>query len=110
MRARLHFWIGDWYLKAFCSSGHHVPILEAVHHQLMACKYAPDAKPKSRPRKAVSKSSANKTNDGFRKLSIYRHLLFLSALREASKTLRLAGTSLKLWQSSPFDVSWMNSE
>ncbi|MFM7169154.1 MAG: SIR2 family protein, partial [Planctomycetaceae bacterium] len=110
MRARLHFWIGDWYLKAFCSSGHHVPILEAVHHQLMACKYAPDAKPKSRPGKAVSTSSANETNDEFRKLAIYRHLLFLSALREASKTLRLAGTSLKLWQSSPFDVSWMNSE
>lgn len=106
MRARLHFWIGDWYLKAFCSSGHHVPILEAVHHQLMACKYAPYAKPKSRPPKSTK--TASMAAD--RRVAVYRHLLFLSALREASKTLRLAGTSLKLWQSSPFDVSWMNEQ
>lgn len=105
MRARLHFWIGDWYQKAFCSSGHHVPILEAIHHQLMACRYAPLAKPKSRPRDASERPSGSQAT----KVSVYRHLLFLSALREACKTLRLAGPSLKLWQSSPFDVSWMNA-
>lgn len=108
MRARLHFWIGDWYLKAFCSSGHHVPILEAVHHQLMACCYAWCAEPKKAVRNGTD--SAADENDYLDGINVYRHQLFLSALREASKTLRIAVTPLKLWQSSPFDVSWMDAE
>ena len=35
-RSRIHFWIGDWYQKAFNSSGHLTPIIESLHHRIMA--------------------------------------------------------------------------
>ena len=32
IRPRIHFWIGDWYLRAFYATGHHSPLIEAIYH------------------------------------------------------------------------------
>lgn len=102
-RARLHFWIGDWYLKAFCSSGHLTPVIEAVHHQVMAAYYSPFAQPKYSS--AESSQCPNPTRE---EVHQYQLLLFCSALNEGGKTLLLASNAMKLWQASPLDASWMN--
>ncbi|MGJ8661264.1 MAG: SIR2 family protein [Bacteroidota bacterium] len=40
MRPRIHFWIADWYLRAFYSTGHYTPLVEAVYHASRAFKLA----------------------------------------------------------------------
>lgn len=42
VRARLHYWIGDWYLRAFYSSGHFIPLVEAIYHSCRAIIHAPE--------------------------------------------------------------------
>ena len=100
MRARLHFWIGDWYFKAFCSSGHLTPLIEAMHHRIMAAVFAPFAKPKGIPNRPISGTN----------LKNYRSMLFESAILEACKTVLIGWNSLLLWQASPFDASWISGE
>jgi hypothetical protein len=111
MRARLHFWIGDWYFKAFCSSGHLTPIIEAIHHRMMAALFSQIARPKYRltNRDGSSKSATDMDNERKNECR-YRSLLFKSCLLEAEKTLLMAQSALKLWQASSFDASWMDSE
>ncbi len=98
MRARLHFWIGDWYFKAFCSSGHLTPVVEAVHHRVMAAIYSHSALPKY---KAVP-TTKNRVN--------YQESLFVSSLLEAGKTLLTALPELKLWQACALEASWLGAK
>ncbi|MCU0720654.1 MAG: hypothetical protein MUC83_13175, partial [Pirellula sp.] len=101
LRSRLHFWIGDWYFKAFCSSGHLAPVVEALHHRLMAAKYAPIARQKLR--RSIK-------GDSLASIWQYRLNLFESALLECSKTILISWHWLMLWQSSSFDASWVTKE
>ncbi len=41
LRARIHFWIGDWYLRAYHSTLHHIPLIEAIYHSVQALILAP---------------------------------------------------------------------
>lgn len=45
IRPRIHYWIADWYLKAFHSTGHHTPLVECFYHcsqaVLLAGHYQP---------------------------------------------------------------------
>lgn len=44
IRARLHYWIGDWYLRAFYATGHFIPLTEAIYHSVQAIHHAPNYK------------------------------------------------------------------
>ncbi len=107
VRSRLHFWIGDWYHKAFCSSGHLTPILESIHHRIMAALYAPFARFKA---DTQSEQDPKKRAESEKGVSDYRMLLFESSLIEAQKTVYIAWKSLKLWQPSPQEVSWIGAK
>lgn len=41
VRARLHYWIGDWYMRAFYATGHFIPLMEAIYHSVQAIHHAP---------------------------------------------------------------------
>ncbi len=96
-RSRLHFWIGDWYHKAFLSSGHLTPVIESLHHRVMAALYSPHSTFKTSSGAALPKDE------------VYTHRVALleSSLLEAQKTLYAAWNAMKLWQASPFEVSWL---
>ncbi|MCG6157644.1 SIR2 family protein [Rubinisphaera margarita] len=106
MRSRIHFWIGDWYNKAFCSCGHLTPIVEAVHQRLMAAMYSPFAKFKASASGSSRRLSAAKQEE----LREYQITLFETAVIEAQKTLHLAWKEIMLWQSSALEVSWIGTE
>jgi hypothetical protein len=97
LRSRMHFWIGDWYFKAFCSSGHLTPVIEALHHRIMAAVYSPLARPKT-----VKPSSAQVGNP-----LAYRIALFESSILECCKTILVAWHWLHLWQACSFEASWV---
>jgi hypothetical protein len=42
LRPRIHYWIAEWYLKAFHSTGHYLPLVEAIYHAASAIQLAPD--------------------------------------------------------------------
>lgn len=96
----MHFWIGDWYQKAFCSSGHLTPIIEAVHHRIMAAIYSPFA----RFKEVHGNRTPQRDRKAMQQYREYRELLFESSLLEAQKTLHIAWKALKLWQASPLEV------
>lgn len=110
-RARIHFWIGDWYFKAFCSSGHLTPVIEAVHHRIMAAVFSPFAAPKSYADdlKDWLQSQTTSKKLAVQSLATYQGLIFESSMLEAAKTLLLAKSSLKVWQASSIDASWLDA-
>lgn len=97
VRARLHFWIGDWYHKAFCSSGHLKPVIEGVFHLISSALYAPKAAPKKREDHPLSDDD----------LQLHKQMLFESAVLYASKMLLFSWRWLELWQASSTQVSWL---
>jgi hypothetical protein len=102
-RARKHFWIGEWYHKAFCSSGHITPVIESVYHLLNSAIYAFEASPKENfsvpDRQEMSKES----------LRAYRAMMIESAIMQASKCLLLSWEYLEMWQSSIASVAWLDT-
>lgn len=86
IRARIHFWIGDWYRKAFATTGHSVPVMESLYHRYQCAKFAKYAEPYG-------------ANGDEEKIREYRLLLFRSAVLEMIKTLRLSRRWMKFWLS-----------
>ena len=41
LRGRIHYWVGDWYLRAYHSTQHHIPLLEAIYHTVQALIHSP---------------------------------------------------------------------
>lgn len=97
-RGRKHFWIGEWYYKAFCSSGHLTPVIECVYHLISSAIYSQYAFPKQRRKEKIEEAS----------LLSHRCMMFESAMVQASKMLLLSWRSIELWQSSSADVAWLN--
>ncbi|UUO06509.1 SIR2 family protein [Blastopirellula sp. J2-11] len=105
LRARLHFWIGDWYQKAFASSGHLTPIVESLHHRVMAATYSQFASYKGNQNHVDERLWDDEEK---RSLVRYRVLLFESSLADAHKLVYMAWRALKLWQASSIKVSWLD--
>lgn len=87
--ARTHFFIGDWYFKAFCSTGFTLPIIESLHHRFQAGILSPFAVPKNFVPGTRSGSAHN--------LTAYRYSLLRSSILEITKTLIVTRPYLKLW-------------
>ncbi len=99
-RSRLHFWIADWYQKAYFSSRHLDPVIESLHHRVEACIHAWSAMPRALANLGTRRAAAQ--------LLKHRQLRFSSSLNEASSLLLSARNALKFWQAAPFDPSWLS--
>jgi hypothetical protein len=95
LRARAHFWIGDWYLQAFCATGHFMPFVESLYHRFQCACFSPVAD-RLRP---CTESPANGPNDAGS--DSYKKELLSVALAEMVKTIRLARPWVKYWMNSP---------
>lgn len=82
-RSRTHMWIGHWYLHAFFSTGHSIPLVESVYHRIQSVLCTPTARPLDSP-----------TEDS---TSTHRCYIALVGLLSAIKTLRLGRASIKYW-------------
>lgn len=98
-RAKMHFQIGEWFLKAFNSTSNELPLLEAVYHRMAAIKFARFAKPSAldldSPRDLVN-------------IADYRCHLVIASLMELCKSVRLAKNQLRYWIQG-FDGSYFFS-
>jgi hypothetical protein len=85
---RTHFWIGDWYEKAFLSTGFSKPLFEALHHYFQAARSAQFAQPKGL------------MNFDENALRPHRFLLMRSAINAMTKALLVGRPYLKLWMAN----------
>jgi len=88
-RSRYHYWISDWYFKAFATTGHYMPVIECLYHGFQCAKHAHIASPRRR---------LGLTGDS---LSYHRLIRFRSAIQAMTKLLYLSRTWLKFWRASP---------
>ncbi len=86
-RARLHFWIGDWYRDAFLSTRHILPMIESIYHRCAGVHFARWAKP--------GHLTLGRDND-----EILRHRahIIVSSLTEIADLLELGYPSAAFWQ------------
>jgi SIR2-like protein len=106
IRAFAHYSIADWYTKAFHSTGHPLPLLEALHHYVQCAIFAPEAARLADENDEKQKSPPN-TDSEVTKLRIqYRRGLWKVAVQRLIKNLRLGRPVLKLWLEEPIAVRW----
>ena len=89
IRARSHFWIGDWYSQAFMATGHYIPVVESLYHRFQCVKFADVA--------AFRGEKYSKSVDPGR--DQYRLTLVITSLREMTKIIKLSQPWLKFWLS-----------
>ncbi|MCE2752327.1 MAG: SIR2 family protein [Pirellula sp.] len=97
-RSRSHFWIADWYMKAFMSSGHIAPFIESTYHLNSSAYFAKYAR---------FRSYDENSNHGD-KLSVYQLRQFQTAMGQASRNLKIAWNHVEFWQASSVEVSWLD--
>lgn len=84
LRTRIHFWIGEWYLRAFYASNHVDPLKEAIFHKLMSVRNVRHAK------LALGNSVVGDTLP-------YRQALLAAGLSSIAKILMISRESLRYW-------------
>jgi hypothetical protein len=91
-RARLHYWIGDWYRQAFFSTGHIIPLGEAFYHWVMALRFVPWLKQATKSMKAEHDAAA---------IAHRRLQMVVSALGEMAELIDQGESAICFW--SPGD-------
>ncbi|GAB4143491.1 MAG: hypothetical protein Tsb009_14590 [Planctomycetaceae bacterium] len=84
LRARSHYWIADWYMRAFMATGHGATLLEVIYHYLLCAEFAPYAKRRS----LKFDDERNKS---------HQRWLFTVAVNEICKALQLGTRWLRMW-------------
>lgn len=88
LRGRIHYWIGDWYLRAFQATRHHTPLIEAIYHSVQSLIHSPYGSQDTSPsRKGVN----NRRPDSRAQRNALR------ALIQLGKLIRLGTNSLQFW-------------
>jgi hypothetical protein len=82
LRSRTHFWIGDWYLRAYQTSTYAGTLVEAMYHFYQAILHSRHAKPAG-------------TEDPIE----YRMHLWRTSLGQLVRTLRMSVSSMRFWLS-----------
>ncbi|HEV7405554.1 MAG TPA: hypothetical protein VGO11_21595, partial [Chthoniobacteraceae bacterium] len=96
-RSRMHFWIGDWYGRAYRATGHVLPLLESIFHYAECLRYVPWAKP-SRLKKEEVQAAIT-----------YRRTLARRSITELTKTLRMGRDStICFWLQDAAGDSWFS--
>jgi len=88
MRARYHAGIAQWYFRAFCSTNHGIPLLEAMYHSYHCIKFIDVAEPES---------SSQVSPDNILDCQDYRGQLFVRALGEWVKIVKIGRPALEFW-------------
>jgi SIR2-like domain len=87
LRARSHFWIAAWYARAFYTTSHSVPLIEALHHLYRSLEFAPLA---ARP------GATGKIG-----ISTYRRQIWIRSLSSMIKLLKVGRAALLFWLDRP---------
>jgi hypothetical protein len=90
-RARIHFGIAVWYAQAFFTTGHSVPLIEALYHLYQSLIFAPHAS-RARPAKEVKNDSET---------AQYRRQLWIRSVNSLIKLLKIGRSALLFWLDQP---------
>ncbi len=93
-RAETHFWIADWYGRAYRATGHAMPLLESLYHYYQCLNYVRCAVSPSTPKKETAVR--------------YRHRLARRAFYEMLKGLRLGHRSIQFWSQPSEGHGWFS--
>jgi hypothetical protein len=99
-RARMHFWIADWYSRAFRGTGHIVPLLEALHHYGQSALFARWAKPGYPMPESNEKRPAVDNSREYQQMTARRSAL------EIIKNLRTGRQALLNWLPDSSGKAW----
>ncbi|MDF1816536.1 MAG: hypothetical protein P1V20_30320, partial [Verrucomicrobiales bacterium] len=88
LRPRIHFWIGDWYIRAFYATGHYSPVCETIHHSIQALMLS---------RYYLPAHEGVEDNSKSRAVFFARLRLGLRSINQARLILSLGTNSLKFW-------------
>ena len=97
LRARTHFWIGDWYLRAFLISRHADPLMEAVYHFYQCTVHS-----------VYSKSPNEKMESTFN--WVYPMHWWRLGLIQLIKSLRMGSQALRFWFDKPQHAAWFDRD
>ncbi len=89
LRPRIHYMIGDWYLRAFLATGHYIPLIEAMYHSVQALSlarhYVPPLTNSCKPEKENKNFSPDRVRLGW------------SAICQIYRLAKLGRRSLAFW-------------
>src|SRR5690242_18940601 len=86
----MHYWVGDWYFKAFCAREHITPLFESLHHRFLALRYIGFDKNGSKSLRVVAD----------RNLILRDRLLgYHKAINRLYKSMKIARPWLNFWLS-----------
>jgi hypothetical protein len=89
MRARTHFWIATWYVRAYITTNNHVPIIEACHHYFQSIVYSIVA--------AAPSQKSPKRGATTKRIGQYRRFVFIRSITSWIKLLQLSRAALMYW-------------
>jgi len=92
-RSHYHYWIADWYLRAFYTSGHAVPLMEGIYHLNQAILHLDQYR-----------KSENEVQLPWRRYGLWRE-----AVCDMTKALRVGNDSICLWFGPPLLNAWFSS-
>jgi hypothetical protein len=93
-RSHYHYWIADWYLRAFYTSGHAVPLMEGIYHLYQTILHLDKYR----------KQSTSSDNELQRAWQRYR--LWRRAACDMAKALRVGNDAICLWFGPPLLKAW----
>jgi hypothetical protein len=96
LRARQHFWIGQWYMRAYYVSGDAGPLLEAAYHFSQCIWHS-----------RVASAPGYSDGEARRRYQLHWWLLGINQL---TKTLRVGGAAARFWLGRNDARHWFNGE
>ncbi len=93
LRGRIHFWIGEWYMRAFHSTLHHLPLLETIYHSIQCMLQAPYYQQPLRGEDSCAHTGDNEDNA----LTFTRFRLAWRALCQLRRAVADGAKSLQFW-------------
>ena len=109
-RARMHYWIGDWYMRAHRATAHAEPLLEALYHFsnciLASVVARPSAKFQSCEKTAPSVRGQAMLKAYRYDIKAYQRRYARRALMEMIKALRVGRREIRFWIQEPAGESW----
>jgi hypothetical protein len=90
-RSHYHYWIADWYLRAFNTSGHADPLMEGLYHLYQAIEHL---------------DTYRRDRDGDEDCAWHRYRLWRKAACDMAKALRVGSNAICLWLGPPSIQAW----
>ncbi len=96
LRSRTHFHIGEWYVRAFLSSGHANPLLEAMYHFYQSAIFAHRASNRELEKAIAEANEENKTLEQQNR-DQHRMVIWRRGVRQLVRTVRRSSSPLAFW-------------